>query len=198
MAQAHQSEGIALRDLEFRFRSGRLCLDFVATVADRAHLAFDRWQGADDFSRWCEEAGLLVGRIAVNDRQLDAARQARELIHRLVEASLAGHAPRDGDIKALNRLASHAPLVPELKAVGRSPAWTSPTPFQAVISTVARDAIDLLAGDQLHRVRECAGEDCSILFVDTSRPGKRRWCAMNGCGNKVKKANHRKRQSPGG
>ncbi|MGG2464588.1 CGNR zinc finger domain-containing protein [Streptomyces sp. RGM 3693] len=27
------------------------------------------------------------------------------------------------------------------------------------------------------------------LFVDTSRGGRRRWCSMATCGNKVKKAN---------
>ena len=53
--------------------------------------------------------------------------------------------------------------------------------------------IDLLAGPQVDKVRECAEETCSILFVDASRPGKRRWCSMNRCGNKVKKAAFRNR-----
>ncbi|MEU7880960.1 CGNR zinc finger domain-containing protein [Microbispora bryophytorum] len=29
---------------------------------------------------------------------------------------------------------------------------------------------------------------CAGLFLDTSRGANRRWCSMNTCGNKVKKA----------
>jgi predicted RNA-binding Zn ribbon-like protein len=41
------------------------------------------------------------------------------------------------------------------------------------------------------RVRECAGEDCGALFLDTSRPGTRRWCSMDTCGNRAKKSTFR-------
>ncbi|MCL9761259.1 CGNR zinc finger domain-containing protein [Frankia sp. AiPa1] len=37
-------------------------------------------------------------------------------------------------------------------------------------------------------MHECAGPDCRALFLDGSRPGRRRWCSMNTCGNKAKKA----------
>ena len=61
------------------------------------------------------------------------------------------------------------------------------------MATAARDAIDLLSGPELEKVKECAEETCSILFVDSSRPGKRRWCSMRICGNKIKKAAYRRR-----
>ena len=31
-------------------------------------------------------------------------------------------------------------------------------------------------------IRECAGEDCTRLFVDRSRAGNRTWCGMDECG----------------
>jgi predicted RNA-binding Zn ribbon-like protein len=194
MTQERLAREIRPRDSEFRFRSGRLCLDFVATVGDRAHLAFDRWRSEDDFGRWCEDAGLLAERITIRSNQLMLARHLRETIYRLVRTSLDETKPQKADLEFLNELASRPTLIPQLKAIGAAVAQTSPAPFQAVLSAIARDAIDLLSGPQRHRVRECADENCSILFVDTSRPGKRRWCAMSGCGNKVKKASFRERQ----
>lgn len=194
MKQAERQEEIAPGDCDFRFRSGRLCLDFVATVSDRAHTAFDRWRSGDDFARWCVEAGLLSSQIAVTSGQLRSARRLRELIYSIVQAALKRIEPPGHDIKSLNRFAASPALIPQLKAIGAPFAWKSATPFEAVLSTIARDAIDLLAGPQLQHIRECADEHCSILFVDTSRPGNRRWCAMSGCGNKVKKAAYRERQ----
>ncbi|WP_338023753.1 CGNR zinc finger domain-containing protein [Amycolatopsis vastitatis] len=45
-------------------------------------------------------------------------------------------------------------------------------------ATVARDAVELLAGPFAHRIRTCAAEDCHLIYVDASRPGRRRWCSM--------------------
>jgi predicted RNA-binding Zn ribbon-like protein len=44
------------------------------------------------------------------------------------------------------------------------------------------------------RVRRCAGNDCLLTFVDTSRPGRRRWCSMERCGNRAKVRAFRNRQ----
>jgi predicted RNA-binding Zn ribbon-like protein len=194
MKQEMSAQKITARDWEFRFRSGRLCLDFVATVGDRMNLGFDRWRSEDDFSRWCVEAGLLAEGITMGSKQLKLSRHLREAIYRLVRASLAGTQPQKCDLETLNQMASQPTLIPQLSTIGVHANRTSSAPFEAVLSMVARDAIDLLSGPQRQRVRECADENCSILFVDMSRPGKRRWCAMSGCGNKVKKASFRERQ----
>jgi predicted RNA-binding Zn ribbon-like protein len=36
------------------------------------------------------------------------------------------------------------------------------------------------------RLRICQGPDCSWLFIDTSKGGRRRWCDMAVCGNAAK------------
>lgn len=180
-------------DWNFRFRSGRLCLDFIATVGDRDHLHFDRWRGSPDFGLWCVAAGLLSDPIAVTPAALDRARRLREALYRLVQAALAQDSADAADLALLNDWARKPPLAPQLTALGMARRWDAETPYDAVLATVARDAIDLLSGSMMKRVRQCADDHCSVLFVDMSRPGKRRWCAMNGCGNKVKKAAYRKR-----
>jgi predicted RNA-binding Zn ribbon-like protein len=55
------------------------------------------------------------------------------------------------------------------------------------LSTVARDAIELFSSTLADRIRICAADDCGLLYVDTSRPGTRRWCSMEWCGDRAKK-----------
>jgi predicted RNA-binding Zn ribbon-like protein len=65
----------------------------------------------------------------------------------------------------------------------------------AALATLARDAVDLFGGPLAGRIRVCSADDCGLLFVDTSRPGQRRWCSMERCGNRAKVREHRARQS---
>jgi predicted RNA-binding Zn ribbon-like protein len=55
------------------------------------------------------------------------------------------------------------------------------------LSLLARDALDLVSSPALARVRRCADPTCGALFYDGSRPGHRRWCSMDVCGNRAKK-----------
>jgi predicted RNA-binding Zn ribbon-like protein len=65
--------------------------------------------------------------------------------------------------------------------------------IEAVLTTLARAAIDLLSSPAAATVKECAAEDCARLYVDRSRHGSRRWCDMNRCGNRAKAAGFRRR-----
>lgn len=179
---------------DFRFRSGRLCLDFMATIGDREHVAFDRWRMTQDFGRWCIEAGLIEKAAIVSKDQITLARALRETLYRLFAAALSETKPDPTDLSHVNEVARKPGFIPQLTASGRAHEWMTDSPYEAVLATVARDAIDLLSGPALRRVRKCADLHCSILFLDASRPGKRRWCSMNGCGNKIKKAAFRQRQ----
>ncbi|MFJ5119572.1 CGNR zinc finger domain-containing protein [Kitasatospora sp. NPDC088548] len=44
-----------------------------------------------------------------------------------------------------------------------------------------------------HRIRRCGHGACILHFFDTSRNGRRRWCAMAACGNRAKTARHYER-----
>ena len=58
-------------------------------------------------------------------------------------------------------------------------------------------AAELLASDDLSRLRQCRGEECGWLFMDVSRNRSRQWCEMRDCGNlaKVKRFRQRKRKT---
>jgi predicted RNA-binding Zn ribbon-like protein len=183
----------AAPDWAFHFETGRTCLDFVATVGNRAHLAFDRWRSPEDLSRWCLEGELLSDTPPADPQLLEVARALRESIYRLIDALRSGSQPRSEDIKSINGWAARPALAPQLSNESRQIRWVYDAAIEAVLSTVARDAIALVAGDQLDRVRECASQSCSVLFLDASRPGQRRWCSMKRCGNRTKKSAYRRR-----
>jgi len=65
------------------------------------------------------------------------------------------------------------------------------TPAAAsLLAPVLWSAGDLIAGQRLQRLRMCANEKCRWLFIDDSKSGTRRWCAMSSCGNRAKAHRH--------
>ncbi|HEX5298686.1 MAG TPA: CGNR zinc finger domain-containing protein [Streptosporangiaceae bacterium] len=82
--------------------------------------------------------------------------------------------------------AAAPPLAPGPAGVSLAAGWAAPVRVTQALSTLAREMIELLSGPFSGRIRECASGDCPLVFVDTSRPGARRWCAMERCGNRHK------------
>jgi len=176
---------------EFPFRSGRLCLDFVATLGSRGQLNLERFREPGDLERWLAQAGLgEPGPVSPAD--LAAAVRLREAIYGLVLLDPGRRRPDAA--RVVNQMAAPAPLAPELDDAGRGSAWAPGGTVTQALSSVARDAIDLLSGPLIAQVRSCAGPDCTILFIDTSRPGTRRWCSMEACGNQAKSAGLRQQR----
>jgi predicted RNA-binding Zn ribbon-like protein len=177
----------------FRFRAGRLSLDLCSTLLWRYVSPVEQLREPADLVRWLHEAGVRPVPTAAHDHDLNAARALREAIYELVHDRIAGRALSAAAVATLNAMASPPDPVPAVTAEGLV-AWTADAPLAAALSRVARDAIELLTGTSSARVRECAAPDCAFLFVDTSRPGRRRWCAMNRCGNREHVREHRRRQ----
>ena len=55
-----------------------------------------------------------------------------------------------------------------------------------VASIVAWRAVEHVLPAPEGRLRICQGPDCSWLFIDSSKAGRRRWCDMAVCGNAAK------------
>lgn len=181
-------------DWAFHFDTGRSCLNFTATMAERNGRKFDRWRKAEDLARWFAEAGYDAP-AHVGAKDLQTARDLREAIYRLVTAANSGKRPKPVDIDMVNQWAAKPVAAPQLSADARHVAWRAGKAFEAALADLARDAIDLVTSDDLAKLRECEEHSCSVLFVDHSRPGKRRWCSMSRCGNRVKKLAFRQRRS---
>lgn len=183
----------------FRFRAERPSLDFCSTLLWRCRTPVEQLRRPGDLVRWIDAAGLAPCPAAATEDDLVRARALREAAYRLFRAHLEGDAgglPAE-DVATVNAAALAPVPAPRLGAGGRV-RWVSDDPLPAALSTLARDCVDLLTGPLAGRLRECAAPDCAFLFVDTSRPGTRRWCAMNRCGNRQHVRDHRSRRDETG
>jgi predicted RNA-binding Zn ribbon-like protein len=190
---------------------GHLSLDFANTLEWRDSEREKDWlTGYDALVAWALKAGAVEAREAEELRAysdwapgsaaevLAEARALRAAFYRVASALAAGGAA--GEIPAGDHLddlnVRLAPLLGQTRlnrtSAGLVSAWGGASDDLArVLWPVARAAFDLLTGAEAGRLRECAGRDCHWLFLDRSKNGSRRWCAMANCGNAAKARRHR-------
>ncbi len=178
--------------LTFVFVSGHPVLDFVGTVQKRRTRPLDQLRGPDDLTRWVADAAITSEPVEVAKTDFDAAIRFREAAYRMSLALLAGDRLAAEDCATVNELAARPALQLSL-----DPNRQSSTRGDAsmVLAELARGAVELFAGTSADRIRECAYDDCTRLYLDTSLGGTRRWCDMKGCGNRAKVAEFRARHN---
>lgn len=171
----------------FRFDAGAVCLDFAHTGGEGPYAVFETLHEPDDLGRWLAQPPLEAQpTVPVTARELAEAKSLRQAIWEAAHAAAAGRALPAEVVRIINRAAFEAPLVPQLATDGTTAGWAAPVRATQALSTLAREMVDLLSGPLAGRIRECASDDCPLVFVDSSRPGARRWCAMERCGNRHK------------
>ncbi|MFZ5747134.1 MAG: CGNR zinc finger domain-containing protein [Pseudomonadota bacterium] len=176
----------------FRFRGGHAALDLTATLTGRLkETQRDLLARPEDVLRWLRAAGFDCAATAPDDRLLAAARQLREAIYTLAMRRLAEQTLPASARTILNDMARLPAAAPEIAANGRARLRGDASSF---LTFVAREAVSLLGGGMADRIRQCEGDGCAILFLDTSRSGDRRWCSMTACGNRHKVAAFRQRR----
>lgn len=179
--------------MSFVFVSGRPSLDFAGTRKWREDEAPEEQLGTpDDLRAWLGAAAVVDPVPAVDGGALADAVELREAIYRAARDRVAGRPVRRADAARLAAAADAPPVRPVL-AGGRR--LRREGDVAAVLSTLARDAIEALGGPDAERLRRCANPRCTRLFVDSSRAGSRRWCGMTECGNAAKVAAFRARRA---
>ena len=191
---ATQQQARMARARDFSF-IGRLCLDFAQTGDMGWGTRYERLTSPSELGRWLTLCPLHVAVASVTATDLLRATGLRTAIWRTAQALLAGDKPRAADIRRLNVDARHPPLVRALSPDGTSMRWHQPS-LDAALATVAQDAV-LLFGDsqQRARLRRCENSGCRVVFFDDSRPGARRWCAANRCGDRIRAREYRRRHT---
>ena len=190
----------------FELIAGRLCLDFVNTVAwgDGVYLN-ERLNSYADLVTWAHLAGAVSDRDAKRLLK-DAGRRPREasavldeaiILRRSIREMLAalahGQPATTGTVDEFNASLSHALAHLTLVPAGPAYEWgwiAGGDDLAQVLWPVVWSAATLVTSDELRLVRECGGESCGWLFLDLSRNRTRRWCDMKGCGNRAKARRH--------
>jgi predicted RNA-binding Zn ribbon-like protein len=183
--------GRQIRD-GFRFRTGHMALDLTATVLGRARPGpRDLLLAPQDLDRWCVAAGLCEDKPGATPSELQLAHALRESLFRLAREKVRGAAFNAADVALVNGIALAATPAPQLSSEGVRVERAS---AESLMSVIARAGVELLGSGAAERVKLCEGAGCSVLFVDSSRAGERRWCSMAACGNRAKLAEFRARK----
>ncbi|TAK87675.1 MAG: hypothetical protein EPO20_03420 [Betaproteobacteria bacterium] len=187
-----------------------LALDFVNTeiVCDGAPL--DLLTDIADFATWGVGASLLT------------ATQANTLLHAWSQRSkgvpqqvLSFRKTLSGIFRDLLR--GNSVSAESLAAVsevlnrhkGRVELRKTPSGFEKrlqadytdprqLLAPIAEAAADLLCGADLRYLRRCENPKCVLIFHDTTKSHRRRWCSMAACGNRAKAASFYRRQQRSG
>lgn len=168
--------------MSFTWVGGRPSVNFTATLGKRLQDPVERIPTPADLSRWFRDAGLTDDLVDVSPRTYNQAIDLREALYRLLTGTA-----RDVDL--VNRWSSR-PL-PGPRLTSELTLERPETDANGLLTLLARDAVEVLAGPLRDRIHTCAADDCSLLFVDESRAGRRRWCSMNTCGARAKMSHYR-------
>lgn len=188
-----------------RLIGGVLGLDFVNTV-DPRH-APERREYLDSYPAlvaWARHAGVVgaagAARLlaAAADDQAGAQQVLsrviglREAVYRIFARAAAGQPPPPGDLDVLHGELGRA--LTHLRvgwSDGRFGWEWEDAGLDRVLWPVTWSAADLLVHGPLDRIKECPGDrTCGWLFLDVSKNASRRWCQMDGCGNRAKARRH--------
>jgi predicted RNA-binding Zn ribbon-like protein len=193
----------SLPSLQTRFRGrrgGALCLDFINTVDvhDRPPGYDDLHPGYANVLAWCEWAEVLdpdrAQRLLRRARKepraaADVRKRAvalRESLFRTMSFLAQGETPGRDDLATLEREILNASAYEHLQESDGVLAWqfTDESFLERVLWPIVVSAEKLLLSPDAGRVRECAGDECQWLFLDTTRNRSRRYCSPTGCGNR--------------
>lgn len=179
----------------FTFEPGSLALAFAVTgpgTYDGPLALFQTLRRPSDLVRWAADV-VGAADLQATDTDLELAVRLQAAIWSGADALIDRGPIPESDREILNELAARRCLVPRLLP-GATRTWVGVEGVASLLSSVAQDAIYVLGGPPATRLKRCEGSRCSLVFVDTSRSGRRRWCSMDRCGNRAKVAAHRRRR----
>jgi predicted RNA-binding Zn ribbon-like protein len=187
--------------------AGHRALDFANTMD--WHLSDhprDRLRTYEDFTDWArdgrvispaqkraldEEAKLHPARA---QKALAAARQLRDALQRLFDAEALDKPANPADLDLLKGAVAKAVANASFdkSAGGITFTWSDVSrDLEYPLGTLAWISLDLLSSDEREMIGQCADDrGCGFLFLDTSKNHSRRWCSMEGCGNRAKARRH--------
>jgi predicted RNA-binding Zn ribbon-like protein len=191
----------------------RLCLDFANTTGSHPSHGdnefLTHYERLIDWSVYTSvltpnEAELLLNRAqqdaAAAEVVLNEAVMLREAMYRIFAANAAEARPDARDMALFNRAVAeaggHLAVVPAADHFH----WHftgAVDDLRRMLYPVVWSAAQLMVSDDLQYVRECAGDGCNWLFMDTSKNHTRRWCSMSSCGNRAKARSHYRRKKSG-
>ncbi|GAA1028605.1 MULTISPECIES: CGNR zinc finger domain-containing protein [Amycolatopsis] len=179
------------------FRLGTvLATSFTATLTERRGDAVERIPVPQRLVDWLAVSGLAVDSCTAD--QLELAKELRESIHAAATAAALDEALPASAVQVINDRSAQGRAAAVLTPDGER-RWqlSSATAVEDALGVIAADAISVISGERDGKLALCASPTCQAAFFDTSQSRTRRWCDMNTCGNRQKKARFNANQRKG-
>lgn len=188
------------------FDPGSFALELLLTGGPPPWDQYEALRTPDDLAAWLPDSHLALElpfskqQVRITPTELARVKEFRAALWRVIPALTAtkpvpGLPPAkldQADLELINQAVGPLPKA-RLTAVGRK-EWEAPITGAQILGAAARELVDII-GTRPDRLRMCEGDDCYLMFYDTSRPGNRRWCSMQRCGNRHKVGSYRSRHS---
>lgn len=175
---------------------GNLALDLVNTEEIRRGIRRDFISSAEEFSLWLttEELAGAVSHVQLpfevevwSSDDLERVHEVRSEVRELLERVAEGGQLDSGMIRRLESYTEQAPYTLRLHE-GRVLQVPVGKPVERLCSLVAGEILELIGQGKIEYLRRCANPNCLFMFVDES--GRRKWCSMKRCGNRMKVMKH--------
>jgi predicted RNA-binding Zn ribbon-like protein len=164
-----------------------LATSFTATLTERRGEPVERIPVPHRLVDWLAVNGLAVD--SCTHDQLALARELREAIHTTATAAALQDALPASAVQVINDRSARGRAAAVLTPEGKRRWRLSPDArVEDALSVIAADAIGILSGERDGKLALCASPTCRAAFFDTSQSRTRKWCEMNTCGNRQKKA----------
>ena len=180
------------------FIADNVALDFLNTEYGEGTHHCECFVDDKSVVEWLKVAGLMPqAPTEAPEGLLALALQLRLAGRTLVAAAKAGRRSAAGAV--INRVLALGNPVRELQWDGESKTFKvvkrrGSTNAASLLEPVVDAIMNLLTAGQLELVRQCEGENCTLLFHDLTKSHRRRWCSMATCGNRMKVAAFRSRK----
>jgi predicted RNA-binding Zn ribbon-like protein len=178
------------------FIANNLALDFINSEYGAQENRFDCLVDDQSALAWLRAAGQLTDEpdgppVGLAELARSLRHAARRLIEgkeqeRLRHAEVINQVLEAGRPRRTLALDTDANFVLTKQRRDNSPA--------SLLEPVAMALVHLVVEGDLSLVRKCEAHDCTLLFLDATKSGRRRWCSMAVCGNRMKVAAFRARK----
>jgi predicted RNA-binding Zn ribbon-like protein len=171
-------------------------LEFVVALGNTEPSAS---RSGDDELATIEQLAALVEAERYSGRVDHTEAERREVIGVRDELREVWSLSRDDAVVAVNRMLRDANALPFLVRHDESDWHLHATEPDAPLAErmrveAALALADVIRMNEMGRLRVCAADDCTGLFLDLSRNGSKRYCSVR-CGNRMNMIAFRERQA---
>ncbi len=179
---------------KFEHVGGHPLIDLVNTEVIQGSLRVDQLADNADVIAWLLDVRLITeGALQFNWHDdptlLMQVRAFRQQMRQMLVAIVAEQPVAEETMKAINERLQHWQAQPRLIRCdgGFEQQWDFAFLQPAhLVAKLAEVAVNFLTTINLIYVRRCGNDECIRYFLDTSKNHSRRWCSMEGCGNRMK------------